>query len=293
MRPLILDIVETFLPLVAGLLAFAAGRWADRLSRSAYFALIGVAVGIVVIAWPVHLFLDVTLGPWLYRVGGEASPAMWAGLFLLGVVCTLPNRTLRTRFVVIVVGLMGIILFLQGGGRLLWRFGLADAWQNTADTQGNLQQSTGISCGPASAVMFLHHHGVAVSEEVRIARDGRHRHEPARPRRGDERKLGRPVRVERTDFDTQRQRGTDFIAAVKLPHVRSHAIYVAAADGEHAFVVDPLEGRAQTCAARDVRGMVGAGRGGVRGEGSAVSFHPCRNINPAIHPSGRTAAPRR
>jgi hypothetical protein len=243
-QPLILDIVETLLPLLAGLLAFAAGRWAGRLSRSAYFALVGVAVGIVVIAWPVHLFLDVWLGPWVFRVGGEAAPAMWAGLFLLGVVCMLPNRTLRTRFVVIVVGLVGTILFLQSGGRLLWRYGLADTWQHTADTHGNLLQSTGISCGPASAVMLLHHHGVTVSEgemayHAATGVTGTNLHALAEATCD---KLGRPVRVERTDFDTLRQRGIDFIAAVKLPHVRSHAIYVAALTEEHAFVVDPLEG---------------------------------------------------
>lgn len=246
MRPLILDIVETFLPLTAGLGAFVAGRHARRLPRAAHLALIGIAVTVIVLAWPVNLLCDMSLGPWLFRVGGVPALAMAAGLFLLGVVCMLPNRTLRPPFVVTAVALVGVFLFLQGGGRLIWRVAFADLWKHTADDRGLLQQATGITCAPASAVMLLHHHGVTVSEgemayysATSITGTNLHALADAMAR-----KLDRPARVERTSYDTARARGDDFIAAVKLPWLRvPHAIYVEALTDEHAIVIDPLEGR--------------------------------------------------
>jgi hypothetical protein len=238
--------VETFLPLGAGLGAFVVGRQAMWLRRPAYLALIGIAVTVVVLAWPVNLLCDMFLGPWLFRIGGVPALAMAAGLFLLGVVCMLPNRTMRPSFVATAVALVGVFLFLQGGGRLIWRVAFAGMWSHTANTEGLLQQSTGITCAPACAVMLLHHHGVTVSEgemayHSATSITGTNLHALADAMAHQ---LDRPACVEWTSYDTLHARGDDFIAAVKLPWLRvPHAIYVEALTEEHAIVVDPLEGR--------------------------------------------------
>lgn len=41
---------------------------------------------------------------------------------------------------------------------------------------------------------------------------------------------------------TRPRRGDAFIAGVKLPHVRAHALFVERLMPEHAIVIDPLEG---------------------------------------------------
>jgi hypothetical protein len=245
MRPLAIDILETFLPLTVGLLAYAGGRLSVRLPRRAFLGMVGVAVFVVVIAWPVHLFAERWTGPWVFRLGGDASPAIWAGLFLLGVVSVLPNRTLRTQFLVFVVSLVGIILLIQGGGRLVWRFGFPSLWENTADARGHLTQGTGVTCGPASAVMLLSHHRVTVSEGEMAYLCGTsvtgtnlyslaHALSLELP--------GRNARVEWTTYGECVDRGEPFIAGVKLPHIRAHALFVKRLTPEHAVVVDPLEG---------------------------------------------------
>jgi hypothetical protein len=49
-------------------------------------------------------------------------------------------------------------------------------------------------------------------------------------------------RVERTTYEVCLERGEPFIASVKLPHIRWHAIYVERLTPDFATVVDPLEG---------------------------------------------------
>jgi hypothetical protein len=246
MRPLWLDILSTALPLVAGSLAFLAGRWAGRLHRPALIGAVSPAVFVVLTAWPAHLWLEDWIGPRLADVGGELTPALWAGLFLLGVVAVLPNRTLSRGFMISTLAIVGTLLIAQGSGRLIWRFAAPGMWEHQVDRSGCLRQSLGITCAPASAVMLLHRHGIATSEgEMAYLANtglGTNFYSMADAVAIKVKDTGYTARVETLSYDHCVQQGDAFIAAVRMPRIGSHAILVEAVTREDVVMVDPLAG---------------------------------------------------
>jgi ABC-type bacteriocin/lantibiotic exporter with double-glycine peptidase domain len=119
-------------------------------------------------------------------------------------------------------------------------------WENRVDRTGCVRQSLGVTCAPASAVMLLHHHGIEVNEgEMAYLANtsrGTDVHSMASVVADKLRGQGMSARVDSSSYDACVAREEAFIAAVYMPRIGAHAIYVERLTPTHAVVVDPLEG---------------------------------------------------
>lgn len=110
LRPFLLDLVETLIPFIVGVSAFVLGKQVHGWPRPWFTCAVVGAVSIEIAAWPAYYLFQEWTGPWLFRVGGEATPALWAALLLLGIVSRSPRRTLSQGFLGFVLGVLGLFL---------------------------------------------------------------------------------------------------------------------------------------------------------------------------------------
>ena len=164
LQPLFLDILGFILPLLAGALAFQAGRtirsWRKALRVS--FAILATAV--IVGGTALAFLLPNDVAPLLSRLGGATVALSWTALLLVGVVWRVPGRSFSTGFLVSLALLAGCLIAIESSGRLWWRFGDPRAWQRVPNAEGLLRQSSGLSCSPTAAAMLLHRYGIGSSE---------------------------------------------------------------------------------------------------------------------------------
>jgi hypothetical protein len=248
LRPLLLDLVETVLPPALGLAAFFAGKSLARLPPLLFRLVVSLAilvVALLVIAYFSPL-RDWT-GSVLSGIGGETNLACTTGLLLLGVVWSQPKRSTSSGFLGTVVALALLIMLLGSTGRLWWRWGGEAAWHNAPDHNGCLRQSSWMTCAPAAATMLLHHHGIAVTEGELAYRSGTSifgtdLYTTAATLTDLAREHGRWARVERVDYDDWVRRGSAFVAHTNIPSLGGHALFVAKAEEDGAWIVDPRTG---------------------------------------------------
>src|SRR5262249_47964863 len=135
-------------------------------------------------------------------------------------------------------------------GRLWWRFAAPELWERTADAGGSLQQSSGLTCSPAAAVMLLHRHGIPTSEGEMAYLAGTSLFGTDAPSMCRALQAqGGPfcfrAEARRTDYEECRRDGSPFIAHVQRD-LLGHAILVERMDAEWVGVVDPLDGQRRT-----------------------------------------------
>jgi hypothetical protein len=253
MRSWHLDLLDALLPLLAGYGAFLGGKCIRGLRPFWRVALLVLAVGVVallVVAYftPLKDWTD----PMLYRIGGETFPACLVALFLLGVVWGQPGRSTSSTFLAILVGLIGIILLVNHSGRLSWRWLGGAAWNNRADANGCVTQTTGWSCSPAAAVMLLHHHRIDATEGEMAYRArtnfllGTSVYDMADAVSEKVGSLGGIAEVRRDGYEAWMLRGEPFLAHVTLPNLGGHALYVEQLTDDAAKVIDPRFGQRTT-----------------------------------------------
>jgi hypothetical protein len=270
LRPLGLDILGFLLPICGGASAFLAGRSLRRLPRAAQIVLVALCVGLVGVAGlPLLRSIPDDVARMLSLLGGATVLLSGVALFLLGVVWSVPGRSLSSGFLAALAALAGCLLLIESGGRLWWRFCAPQMWQRSADTKGHLQQSSAVSCSPAAAVMLLHHHGIDASEGEMAYLSGTslfgtdaHGMARALARKGYPH--GMTALAQRTDYEARLRRGGPFLAHVQQS-LTGHALLVVEMSKEHVEVLDPLDGRGRRMSRADFERVW---------DGMAISMNP-------------------
>jgi len=160
LRPLAVDIIYFLLPLLIGLGAFFLGWFFNRWSIAVRAGLIGLTVGaiFVVLALLFHAIpRDVELA--FSHVGGVVIVLCWMILGVIGFSWSAPKPS-SDFFARFVLPLMPLILIgVEAGGSLWFRFGHTDPWLNRPTGAGRMVQTTKMTCLPVSAAMLMYQHG--------------------------------------------------------------------------------------------------------------------------------------
>lgn len=251
LRPLYLDLLDVILPLGAVGFALFGGCCLAHTPTWVFRSTVGLAVAVVfslAVAYftPFHGDISDALG----NVGGVTTVACAAATLLLGVVWSSRGRSTSTGFLRVMVGLIGLIIVLNAGGRLWWRSVSTAAWQNAPDAAGCLTQSSGWTCAPATAAMLLHHYGIPATEGEMAYRAGTSylgTDVPSIVRALEEKAAPNLVaRGMRADYDACRQRTSPFYACIDVPGLGGHAILVLSVRADEVELIDPRFGRRQT-----------------------------------------------
>lgn len=233
LRPLLLDLFDFFWPIGLGCLVYGLGVVARRWPG------IGARLGL-----PLFLAGVGGLGYWQH---GWTLVLSWLALFLLGVAATSPRRSFSSAFLVCLVLLAGGMILLETSGRMWWRFCAPEAWQRGANEQGHLRQSSGTTCGPVSAVMLLHYHGLDASEGEMAYRAGStwfgsSAQTLVRALTEKVQEHGGWAEVRQENYAGCLARDTPFVAIVRRPDIGRHAVFVEKVTETEVQLVDPLYG---------------------------------------------------
>jgi hypothetical protein len=248
LHPLALDVLTLLLPLCLGGVTLAAGYLLFRWPKPIRAFLLCLAIGAIAVGGSAAAgLLPGGINSVLSRLGGGTVLLSWAALLLLGVVWGLPKRSLSTGFLAALAVVAFTLLVIETGGRLWWRFPGGDLWQRTANADGCLRQSSGVTCSPAAGVMLLHHHGIAASEgEMAYLANssffGTDAHSLCRALAEKVQDRGWTAEVRPADYETCIHEGWAFVAHVRRPDVGGHAVFVERVLPEHVQVIDPLAG---------------------------------------------------
>jgi hypothetical protein len=252
------DLFGLLLTVWVGVLCLAAGSFLGRRSRASGqrgAALLSVAV--VAFGASHYQPLRSVVGETLAIVGGEGVAACWALLGLLGVASGMAGKQARRWLLFLAATISFGELFILSGAPLYWRLFGDPLRHNVVDSSGILQQSTGLTCGPAAGAMLASKSGIQVSEgdlaeragtnplvgtsEFALARalsavSGNHAHAYAR----------------RCDLTTARRIGRPFVAYIMREGVGGHAILVEKI-ADTVETIDPLTGSRDRMAVADFK----------------------------------------
>jgi peptidase C39-like protein len=248
LRPLLLDILSLAIPLAVAAGAFIIGRSFHHWPKPfrAIMLLVSaaaVAVGAVSLA----RFVPDWMAERISLVGGPTILLSWAALLMLGIVWNVPGRSFSSGFLVVLAAIAFCLVMIESSGRLWWRFCEPESWQRSADVEGCLQQSSGMTCSPAAAVMLLHRYGIVTSEgEMAYLAGtsffGTDAYAMVRALQMKLRPDGRNAVVRHTDYESCRRTGAPFLAHVRGEFL-GHALVVESFTNDRVQVLDPVDGR--------------------------------------------------
>lgn len=97
LHPLPLDLLDFLLPLFLGALAFAFGRFSFRLLKPYRYALVVLSIGtIAIVGLSFTDILPQEISTFLFWIGGATIVLGWMALLLLGIVWTVPGRSVSS-----------------------------------------------------------------------------------------------------------------------------------------------------------------------------------------------------
>jgi hypothetical protein len=165
--------LSAIVSLTAGLLFLRMGMAIASFSGRSRKLFAFLCVYIVIFALLIHFTLYFSsVGQILSLIGGEEILAVYAGLILIGIAWS-SGRGNDLRYHLIFAGsLLFLFLGIYVFAPIAWRFTGAQLYKNYPDRHGMIQQSTGITCAPASAAMLLYCYGVKISEGEMAERAG-------------------------------------------------------------------------------------------------------------------------
>jgi hypothetical protein len=248
-RPLALDLLLCAVPLGLALIAFTGGRLIHRLPRLARWPAILLAVLVVLVSVPTLLqWLPGEVTLWYSIAGGPTNVLGCMAVFLLGVVWSVPGRSMSSTFLVLLIALTCSVLLLESCGRLYWRFAMPELWNQLADKNGTRRQTTAFTCSPAAAVMLLHRYGYSASEgEMAYLSNtslfGTDAGAMASAVSSKIASEGWRAEAACLTWEEARQRGQPFLAHVFAPGIGGHAVLVEHLEDNYAMIIDPGDGR--------------------------------------------------
>lgn len=225
----------------------AAARCSPRVGALVAVAASLVAAGAAAAHYPP---LRDIAGAWLILPGGEAALACLAALTLIGVAGA--DRKTRRPVLTLAQALVLVLLAALSSGSLGWRAFGQQLRANFPDADGALQQTTGITCGPAAASMLLHRAGIRVSEGELAERanttplQGTLPHALARAVDRVARRHSLRAHIQRVDYGEAVHLRKPFVALVSRPGMGRHAICVLKVMPEEVVSLDPLSGTRET-----------------------------------------------
>ena len=245
LQPLPLDILELLGILCLGVVAFFLGLRNSRLPQ--LVRRFNIAVAVTVIAYLGCMYaglLPLDARRIIYYLGGPKVVLSLIALFLLGVSWHEPRRSFTPSFLEFLIGVAGIILFIDSSGPLYWRLIAADTWKQVADENGRLQQSTVMTCGPAAAVMLLNKIGIESSEGemAYLSRTSFFGTDGFALSRALDRKVrdkGWSAAFHKTDYAYCLETKLPFIATVRGAGLVSHAEFVEFVHPDFVTIIDP------------------------------------------------------
>ncbi|MCE9564694.1 MAG: hypothetical protein K8U57_21890 [Planctomycetes bacterium] len=255
-RPLALDVMAFFLPGVLCVLLFLLGRrfsgWSKPLRAVALvIALAGIAFGLASLARVLPANVE-RIG---FQLGGMTTLLCWVATFLLGVVWSVPGRSLSSGFLVTLAGIAVVLVCIESSGRLWWRFAAPATWNRTPNSGGLLQQSSSVTCSPTAATMLLGLAGIPASEGEMAYLSGTSvlgTDAPGMSLALEAKAATHGWRVEAgpTTYEQCIHRDEPFIAHVK-GHYLGHAVTVVSVTPENVLLLDPADGHAHQVTRRD------------------------------------------
>lgn len=246
-RPLMIDLLAVLLLLAIGGVALVVGWRLHRCGRPWFLG--GVMLSLLfsmVVVLSGTAFQD-QAGTLIHRLGGAVLLGCFPGCFLMGVVWGNPRRTFSNGFCGFLTALLMALVVMAGGGRLMWRCFATSMWENTADKNGCLLQSSGMTCAPAAAAMLLHHLGIHATEgEIAYLSNtslfGNTLHGMTETLDLKVQPLGLKTRVGRLNYEEAQGLGGPFMAQSTTYGIKGHAIYVERVEEDHVVIIDPLQG---------------------------------------------------
>jgi hypothetical protein len=225
----------------------AAGVWAFRRSRPAATWAVGVMLALILLKAVVNHIpaAEPRLFPWDWYPFVEFWWYLFPAMFIFGVGITLVRSSVWKRD-----------LLLAGGGFLLLYCGVAAVGVErpgnllgVVNAEGICLQTTGYSCGPASAATLLHHYGVQATEDemaqLCVTRGGGVRSagtSDAGILRGLRHKLGYRGRAV-ISTPACDQIPVPALVAIQLNPQVGHCILVSKVERDEVKVIDPMFGR--------------------------------------------------
>lgn len=253
MRPLAVDVATFLLPLAGAVPLFLVGRGFRTWPRATRGLALAVALAVLTVGG-VSLagVLPFAADRWAFRLGGTTSLLCWLAAFLLGVVWAVPNRSLSSPFLAILAGVALVVIGIESSGRLWWRLVSPDIWERTPDETGLLRQSSAVTCSPTAAAMLLHLHGVTAGEgelaylagTTPLGTDA-----PGIVRALDAKagSQGWHAEAGRTTYGECLRRGEPFLAHVRGQYL-GHAVVVARIGEQGVSILDPADGKVKPIA---------------------------------------------
>ncbi len=248
MRPLAVDVVTFLVPLLVGVGLFVLGRWFRGWPRWVRVAVVTFALGVIGVAiLATQRMLPFALEQWISGISGMITIVCLVALFLLGVVWAVPGRSMSSPFLAAISLIALSMIAVEAGGRLWWRFAPEETWSRTADENGLLRQSSGMTCSPAAAVMLLHQRGITAGEGemaylAATSMFGTDSHGITRALEAKAGPLGWRVVTGRSTYDEAIRDGGPFLAHLEGSRV-GHAVTVVWVTPEGVGLLDPADGK--------------------------------------------------
>ena len=248
LRPLQTDILHTAIPLVVGLAMFCVGRLVLNGPRGLSSGVIGLGlVALFCGAGSLTPWLPPQLAVWISLIGGATILLCWTALLILGFIWSAPRKSLSPTFLACLATLASLVLLIECSGWVLWRYFMTDMWDRTANAEGYLRQSNGLTCSPAAAVMLLHYHGIKAGEGEMAYLAGTsvfgtevHAMAEALSAKLEDRGWRAVAGVREYADCLHRQK--PFIAHIHT-ELGGHAVFVLKIDSHGVIVIDPVEGQ--------------------------------------------------
>ena len=250
LRPLVVDWFHFAWPILVGLSSFYLGRYFHRWSASVRAALVGLTVGLMLIATAsLFHFMPRQIEILFSHVGGITVFLCWMILGVMGISWSNPDPNTDIFLRIMAAAVPLLLIAIESSGSLWFRHKEQDAWYNFAAEKGDgtLRQSTASTCLPACGVMLLHANGVFGASEGELAYlsnttfFGTEAHALARAITA---KIGDPLKVAEARFATYddcRDAGSvPFIAQIRFGNLNHHSVLITKIEKDSLIWVDPL-----------------------------------------------------
>lgn len=238
--PLISEWFRAIVMLASGLFMLYLGK---RISKSGVktrniVLVVAVSFSLAVIAAQFHLFSNL-LGGATESIGGDAVVAAFVLLLLIGIIQSKIRKLLITSSIILAY----IIILIIACSPLYWHYFGRPLYSNYPDKDGVVQQTTGITCAPASGSMLLNKYGFRVSEGLMAELSGTNIIAGTSKYslvRAIEKATKLKAKAGYLSYQKAVKLNRPFVAYIFVTSIGGHAVFVESINQHYAIISDPL-----------------------------------------------------